>query len=141
MKKRKGKLSTRTHQTLEDKTFEEFWVLHSKELDKFKMHHFQMVTNSKKFITNVRRQCVKTGSVAIQHDFTEACKIEHNKKIQSYHFGGQFSDSIEGYTVHFPDPNDASKTLFDFHSFLSDDKTQMACTVNFHMLKLLDKLI
>ena len=137
-------MRTRTHQTMEEKDFENFWELYYEELRKFRMHQFQKATNSKKHITNVRRKCVQPGSIAIQHDFTEACKIEHNREVQSNHFGGSVSVSIEGYTVHYPtagpveDPN--TKTLFDFHSFLSDDKTQMHCTVDCHMEMLLQKL-
>ena len=48
----------------------------------------------KKFVTGVRRQAVKAGSVAIQHDFTEALQIEHQKEVQSMHFGGNVSVSI-----------------------------------------------
>ena len=36
-----------------------------------------------------------------------------------------------------PNPVDESKTLFDFHSFLSDDKQQMASTADNHMQKLI----
>ena len=43
-------MGIRTHKTFEDKYFQEFWELvYSDEVDKFKMHHFQ-VTNSKKSI-------------------------------------------------------------------------------------------
>ena len=139
--KREGKLPTRMHQTMEEKDFQEFWEIYSDELYKFKMHHFQKVTNSKKFITDVRRQCAKPGSVAIQHDFTEACKIVHNREVQSNHFGDQKTVSIEGYTVHYANSEDESKTVFDFHSYLSDEMTQMACTVDVHMSKLFEKLM
>ena len=33
-----------------------------------------------------------------------------------------------------------SNTLFDFHSFLSDDNTQMACAVDTHMNKIIEEL-
>ena len=127
---------------IEVKTFQKFWSDYIQELKGFRMHHFQCVTNCKKFVTNVRRACVQSGSIAIQHDFTEALKIQHQKEIQSQHFGGNVSVSIEGYTVHYPDPHavDGSITIFDFHSFLSDDKQQMAATVDNHMSKLIECL-
>ena len=80
---------------------------------------------------------MKAGSVAIQHDFTEALKIEHQKEVQSMHFGGNVSISIEGYTCHFPKDE---TNLFDFHSFLSDDLQQTASTVDNHMKKLVKQL-
>lgn len=67
------------------------------------MHLFQLKTNCKNFVTSVRRQqAVEAGSVAIQHGFMEALKIESQKEVQSMHFGGNVSVSIEGHTVHFP---------------------------------------
>ena len=82
-----------------------------------------------KNVTNVRSQCVKAGSVAIQHDFTEAMTIQHNKEVQSKYFGGNVTFSIEGNAIHYPDHDSysvdekESNTLFDFYSFLSDYKT------------------
>ena len=83
------------------------------------MHHYQKVTNSKKFITNIRSQCKIPDSVAIQHDITEACQFEHNREIQSHHFGVHVSVSIQqGFSVlHYPNPEDELKTMFDFHIF------------------------
>ena len=119
--KQRGKICRRSHQVLQECNFQEFWGDYFQELRKFRMHLFQVRTNCKKFVTGVRRQAVKAGSVAIQHDFTEALKIEHQKEVQSMHFGGNISVSIEGHTCHFPSPDDETKILFDFHSFLSDD--------------------
>ena len=36
---------------------------------------------------------------------------------------------------------DGPSLIFDFHSFLSDDPTQMASTVHFHMIKLIQHLM
>ena len=111
------------------------------------MHYFQCVTNCKNFVTYVRRECIKTGSVAIQHNFNEAMIIQHNKEIQSKRFGGGATVSIEGYTAHYPDPvsssmdEEESNTIFDFHSFLSNDKTQIACTVDAHVNELIEELM
>ena len=45
-------------------------------------------SNCKEFITGVRTQAAKAGSVAIQCDSTEALKIEHQKEVQAMRFGG-----------------------------------------------------
>ena len=67
--------------------------------------------------------------------------IQLNQDIQSKKFGGNIYVSIEGYTVHYPDLLDETKTVFGFHSFLSDDKKQMVCTVDWHMEALIKKLM
>ena len=59
--------------------------------------------------------------------------------MQSNHFGNSTSVSIEGYTVHYPSPL-GDDLVFDFHSYLSDGKTQHASTVYNHLDKLLAKL-
>ena len=109
------------------------------------MHWLKMLLLGKKFVLDVRKQCVKPGSVVIEHDFTEALTIRHNQEIQLAHFGGGIQVSIEGFTVYYPDPNDpvpcsSNPRTCDFHSFLSDDTTQLASTVYFHMNLLIVKL-
>ena len=79
--------------------------------------------------------------IALQHYFTEALTIIHNEETQSNHFGRSVNVSIEVYTVHYCHPSDESKQLLDFHSFMSDDTTQMASTVFFHMDMLIQKLM
>ena len=59
--------------------------------------------------------------------------------MQSKHFGGSLSVSIEGYTVHYLEGVD-DQLLLDFHSFLSDGKVQHASTVYNHLTKLIEKL-
>ena len=60
--------------------------------------------------------------------------------MQSQHFGGGTTVSIEGYSVHFRlDHN--SELLMEFHSFLSDSKVQHSSTVYNHMDKLLALLV
>ena len=59
--------------------------------------------------------------------------------MQSQHFGGSTSVSIEGYSVHHKPVMDYDLAM-DFHSFLSDSKVQHASTVYNHMDKLLAKL-
>ena len=89
---------------VDELAFQEFWAVHLEELQNFRMHLFQIRTNCKKFVTNVRRQAVKPGSVATQQDFAEALTIKHQKEVQAMHFGGIV-------TVHFPDPNDVPKNV------------------------------
>ena len=134
--KKKGKVSKKEHQMACELTFQEFWVVHLEELQKFRMHLF----HCKKFVTNVRRKAVKPGSVATQQDFAEAPTIKHQKEVQAMHFGGNVTVSIEGHTVHFPNPDDETKILFHFHSFLSDSKQQDSSTVDNHMEKLIKHL-
>ena len=99
-----------------------------------------MLCLRKALTTDVRRKSLQQGEVCIGHDFTEALHITHNQEIQSSHFGG-VRVSIEGYLVHYPEHVDGSSLLFDFHSFLTDEKTQMACTVHCHMIKLVKQLM
>ena len=67
--------------------------------------------------------------------------MKHNEEIQSSHFGQGCTVSIEGYTCHYRDPDDGSKLILDVHSYLSDNKTQNAATVQNHMPKLMEFLI
>ena len=110
-----------------------------KGLYKDTFHRFQELVLGKTHSTNARRNCLDPGDVAIQHDFTEALQLIHNREVQSAHFGGSVTVSIEGYTVHYRKEMYA-ELVFDFHSFLSDEKTQMACTVHNHMTKLVKQL-
>ena len=138
--KKRGKISKKEHQMANEMAFQDFWAVHLKELQKFRMHNFQIKTNCKKFVTNVRRKAVKAGSVATQQDFAEALTIKHQKEVQAQHFGGNVTVSIEGCTVHFPNPDDQEKISFHFHSFLSDSKQQDSSTVDNHMGKLIKHL-
>ena len=79
--------------------------------------------------------------IALQHDFTEELTIIPNEETQSNNYGRSVNVSIGGYTVHYCHPSDESKQLLDFHSFMSDDTTQMASTVYFHMVMLIQKLM
>ena len=67
---------------------------------------------------------MKLGSVAVWNDFTETLKIEHWKEVQAAHFDENVSVPIKQHVVHFPNPCDELKTVFDFHSFLSSDTQQ-----------------
>ena len=96
--------------------------------------------HAKSNTVDVRQQSLRPGEVAIQHDFTEALTLKHNEEIQSKHFGDSTTVSIEGYTCHYKKPGNEDIT-FDFHSYYSDEKTQRACTVYFHMNQLAIELM
>ena len=49
--------------------------------------------------------------------------------------------SIEGYAVHYRTPDNPEALIMDFHSYLSDDRTQLASTVYWHMDDLIKKLL
>ena len=127
-------------QTEKAQSFQNFRLKYGKHLIKFKFHWFKYLTLGKAFTTDVRRQYLQQGEVSIHHDFTEALHVKHNEEIQSKHFGGGVTVIIEGYTVNY-NFMDGSSLVFDFHSFLSDDKTQMANTVHRHMDQLISKLM
>ena len=62
--KKKGKVSKKEHHMVCELAFEDFLAVCLEELQKFRMHLFQIRTNCKKFPPNVRRKAVKPGSVA-----------------------------------------------------------------------------
>ena len=106
---------------LEQHGFQSFMTnKYETDLHKFKLLIFKLRTLSKVYTTDVRLKCLKQDDVAIHHDFTEALHMKHNEEIQSKHFGGGTTASIEGYTVQYPqftmDGDDSF--VFDFRSFL-----------------------
>lgn len=105
-------------------------------LGKHTLHLFKMLVLGKTFTTDVRQNSLRHNEFAMSHDFAEALAITHNEEIQSKHFGGSVTVSIEGYTCHYRASDTDPTMKFDFHSFLSDDTTQMANTVYCHMKKL-----
>ena len=62
-------------------------------------------------------------------------------QVQSKHFGGSLKVSIEGYAVHYRNTEKPEALTLDFHSYLSDDRTQLASTVQWHMDDLIKKLL
>ena len=119
----------------------EIWQDCFEELKRVRMRLLEVRSNCEKFVTVVRRQAVKSGSVTIQHDSTEALKIERPKEVQSAHFGGSVCVSIEGHTTHFPSPDDETKILFDFHSFLSPNSLQQTASAVDNCMKRLVKCL
>ena len=62
-------------------------------------------------------------------------------QVQSKHFGDSLKVSIEGYAVHYRSTEKPEALIFDFHSYLSDDRTPLASTVHWHMDDLIKKLL
>ena len=62
-------------------------------------------------------------------------------QVQSKHFGDSLKVSIEGYAVHYRTTEKPEVLTQDFHSYLSDDRTQLASTVHWHMDDLIKKLL
>ena len=106
-------------------------------MNRYKFHRFKFLLLSKRFTTDVRNNTLQLGEIGIGHDFTEALSITHADEIQTMHFGHSVNISIEGYTLHYRLNNQQDRLTFDFHSFLSDDKTQLSSTVHWHMEKLI----
>ena len=65
----------------QERSCQEFWDGCFEELKRLRMTLFQVRSNCKMSVTGVRRQAVKAGSVAIQHDSAEALKIERQKEV------------------------------------------------------------
>ena len=121
-----------------------FWDLHKKKLADFKLQLFKFRALSKSnVIGDVKMKCPQPGDLAIDHDFTESLTSKKSQAVQSDHFGGCSRVSIEGHV--FQHPSGMSGNLlplvFDFCSFLSDDRTWIASTVHRHMDKLVKHLL
>ena len=99
-----------------------------------------MIVLSKRFPSDVLDAALKRGDVSIGHDFTEYLNITNNEEMQSNVFGGGVTVSIEGYSVTYFKIGD-NELCMDFHSYLSDDKTQIAGTVKNQMQKLISHLM
>ena len=136
-----GKVRERKHLVLKHKPFQVFWDdYYIKKIKDYRMHLWKMIILGKKFVGDVRDKALRRGDSSLGHDFTEYLKVEHNEEIQSSHFGGGVNVSMEGYTVtYFQDGDD--DLILDFHSYLSDDKTQNSATVCMHMDRLIQCLM
>ena len=138
--KKKGHIRKKKHLILKHKSFRLFWnEYYLKQLKSHRLHLWKMIVLSKQYTNDVRDDSLREGEVGIGHDFTEYLKVESNEEIQSKHFGGGTTISIEGYTLTYYKVDD-NDLYMDFHSFLSDDKTQTAATVQRHLEKLIKHL-
>ena len=91
-----------------------------------------MIVLSKRFTIDVCDEALTRCDVSFGHDFTEYLSITNNKEIQSKNFSGGVTVSIKGYSVIYFKIGD-NELFMDFHSYLSDNKTQIAGTVKNHM--------
>ena len=126
---------------LQEGPFPIFWDKYTKSLDNFTLYRFKYLVLGKTYVSDVRQNCLRSNEFALQHDFTEALGIKHNQEIQSSHFGGSLSVSIEGYTCHYRSDGMDSPLKCDFHSYMSDESTQNSATVYCHMTKLCNTLV
>ena len=143
-KKKIGKLTKRKHLILQEKTIDEFWPIYCEDLKRFRMHRFKYLILGKRYQSDPRKESLRVnqGEFALNHDFTECLSVKHNnEESQSSHFCQGCTVSIEGYTCHYRDPEDGSKLILDFHSYLLDNNTQNAAIVENQMAKLMEFLI
>ena len=110
-------------------------------MNSFTLHRFKYLVLGKTYVSDVRQTTLRSNECALQHDFTEALGIKHNQEIQSSHFGGSLTVSIEGYTCHYRSNGEDSPLKCDFHSYMSDESTQNSATVYCHMTKLCNTLV
>ena len=137
---RKGKFRRRTELDRKTEEFQVFWNRFClPHLKICRLHRWKFIALSKKNVGEVRAKTLQPGEIGTWRDFAEAWSMEHNMEVQSEHHNG-VTISIEGVAVnYFPVGSDT--LMLDFHSFLSDDKTQMANTVMCHMRMLFRKLM
>mmetsp|Transcript_78877 Transcript_78877/g.160058 ORF Transcript_78877/g.160058 Transcript_78877/m.160058 type:complete len:98 (-) Transcript_78877:37-330(-) len=85
------------------------------------------------------RQRIQYGELHSIQDFAERLTLCFNNEIQTEHFGGSYTVSLEGVAVRFF-PSGArrdSSPVMEFFTFLSDAKVQDSSVVNYSMDKLL----
>ena len=80
-----------------------------------------------------------------RRDYAERLVAVFAEEIQSEHFGGNTSLSIEGFALeYYPEDNNNGNepvTKGEFHSFLSNESDQNAATTTAHMYELIKYLI
>eukprot|EP00534_Pseudo-nitzschia_fraudulenta_P002916 CAMPEP_0201117110 /NCGR_PEP_ID=MMETSP0850-20130426/1185_1 /ASSEMBLY_ACC=CAM_ASM_000622 /TAXON_ID=183588 /ORGANISM="Pseudo-nitzschia fraudulenta, Strain WWA7" /LENGTH=162 /DNA_ID=CAMNT_0047381351 /DNA_START=650 /DNA_END=1138 /DNA_ORIENTATION=+ len=67
-------------------------------------------------------------------DFTERLTLRFNNEIQTEHFGGTCTVSLEGVAVKFFSRGSTSPVM-ELFTFLSDSKVQDSSVVNYNMVK------
>ena len=77
-------------------------------------------------------------------DFAEKLILQFNNEIQTEHFGGSCTVSLEGVAVRFFRIRDvdvgATSPVMEFFTFLSDSKLQESLVVNYNMDNLIQYL-
>ena len=109
-------------------------------LDKLVYHHFHLKMLSKSHCGNLRKQAVlkRPGDVVARRDYAERLSGKMNHEIQSSHFGGGISLSIEGCNVEY---SQGEKTVTEFHSHLADKSPQDSTSTYAHMEVLIEDLL
>ena len=85
------------------------------------------------------RQRIQRGELHSLQDFAERLTLRFNNEIQTEHFGGSCTVSLEGVAVRFftAGASRQASPVMEFFTFLSDAKVQDSSVVNSHMDKLL----
>ena len=82
------------------------------------------------------REAIEPTDIWSSRDFAERLTLMFNKQAQHEYFSGGEKVLLEGVAIKFYPPGATEKTM-EFHSYLSDGKTQDSSIVNNHMDQLL----
>ena len=134
-----GKLYKKRQLVAKRTKYKEFFNKHYlPALLKYCWHRFHMMILGKQQTGN-DRQIIQYGEVHTLQDFAERLALWFNNEIQTKHFGGSCTVSLEGVAVRFF-TNGAcrdSSPVMEFFTFLLDSKVQDNSVVNYNMDKLL----
>ena len=84
---------------------------------------------------------IQRGELHTIQDFAERLTLRFNNEIQTEHFGGSCTVSLEGVAVRFfPGEASVHAPVMEFFTFLSDSKVQDSSVVNYNMDKLIHYL-
>jgi len=80
------------------------------------------------------RQLIQPGEFHTIQDFAERLTLRFNNEIQTEHFGGYCTVSLEGVAVRFftARARRQSSPVMEFFTFLSDSKVQDSSVVNYN---------
>ena len=100
---------------------------------KYRWHRFHMTILGKRHTGN-DRQRIQRGEFHSLQDFAERLTLRFNNEIQTEHFGGSCTVSLEGVAVRFfPSGARVEAPVMEFFTFLSDSKIQDSSVVNYNM--------
>ena len=137
-----GKLYKKRQLVVKKTKYKEFFnEYYMPALLKYRWHRFHMMILSKRHTGN-DRQRIEYGEVHSLQDFAERLTLRFNNEIQTEHFGGSCTVSLEGIAVRFFTANASrhSSPVMELFTFLSDAKVQDSSVVNYNMDKLLQHL-
>ena len=112
--------------------FDNYYI---KALKQFKQHLFLVIMLSNNH-ASLLRENIQPTDVWSSRDFAERLTLMFNKQAQHEYFTGGSTISLEGVAIKFFQPGCTDKRM-EFHTYLSDGKTQDSSIVNNHMEKLL----